>query len=302
MRFRSGSIKRKPDDAFNYASVVTRNITLPLPPRQNTEKLEALTIEITKVSTICEKIDKAIETAEDSPLISILTDICAAIRIVNTNHEGIVKDQLQYQPANSAESGIGMVSLGNVPKRNRTFVPNLEVIVPDSAGIRVPDPDVAPISPGFSDYRKKPTESVPPELIKFKEAVEKAESSTLIFNLDMGHVPILNTETMSNKATLALAAMAAENENSTVSVPTEDKIAGIDDILSVVKISNFSAGRQSCTITRKTRKVDLFALFPLNTSFRIKILELKLRRISGQHVGYIAPRPTHSHSHSQGMH
>jgi hypothetical protein len=209
-----------------------------------------------------EKIDKAIETADDSPLKSILTDICAAIRIVNSNHEGIVKDQLQYQPTNSAETGIGMVSLGNVPKRNRTFVPNPEVIVPDSAGIRVPDPDVAPISPGLFEVRRNPIESIPPEMTKFKEAVEKAESSTLIFNLDMGRVPILNTETMSTKATLALAAMAAENENITGSVPTEDKIAGIDDILSVVKNIEFSAVRLSPTTIRRTGKVDRFALFP----------------------------------------
>ena len=46
------------------------------------------------------------------------------------------------------------------------------------------------------------------ELRKFREAVKDAEKATLIFNLNMGNVPIMNQETISKKATLALTTMA----------------------------------------------------------------------------------------------
>jgi hypothetical protein len=51
-----------------------------------------------------------------------------------------------------------------------------------------------------------------PVVKKFKEAIKDAERSTLIFNLDMGKVPIMNRETMNRKATLALTSMAARKE------------------------------------------------------------------------------------------
>ena len=57
------------------------------------------------------------------------------------------------------------------------------------------------------------------ELRRFKEAVKDAERSTLIFNLDMGQVPIMNQETISKKATLALASMAAKIEGKLTSTP-----------------------------------------------------------------------------------
>jgi hypothetical protein len=78
-------------------------------------------------------------------------------------------------------------------------------------------------------------------LKKFKDAVEKAESSTLIFNLNLGRVPILNTETMSNKATLALAALAAECEKPPRpgNFPSEESVMAIDDILSLAKSIEF---------------------------------------------------------------
>jgi hypothetical protein len=131
-----------------------------------------------------------------------------------------------------------MTSLGTIPKRNRTGSQATgSVSGPDLAhGQNYPSVS-APISPSF--FIQPEIESIPPERIKFKEAVEKAENSTLIFNLNMGRVPILNTATMSTRATLALAAMAAETESTLGNVPTDDKIAGIDDILSLAKNMEF---------------------------------------------------------------
>jgi hypothetical protein len=44
---------------------------------------------------------------------------------------------------------------------------------------------------------------------KFQEAIKEAERSTLCFNLDMGNTPIMNKNTISERASLALTKMAA---------------------------------------------------------------------------------------------
>jgi hypothetical protein len=69
------------------------------------------------------------------------------------------------------------------------------------------------------------------KISKFKEAIKDAERSTLLFNLDMGKVPLMSKETMNRKATLALAAMAAKKEKKNTSIPSEDAVAAIDDCL-----------------------------------------------------------------------
>jgi hypothetical protein len=71
------------------------------------------------------------------------------------------------------------------------------------------------------------------KLDKFKEAIFDAERSTLVFNLDMGRIPVMNT--MSKRATLALSTMAAKLDKKTNSVPTPESIEAIDDTLSMVK-------------------------------------------------------------------
>jgi hypothetical protein len=94
MRNRSGSLKRKPDDAMSYASVanggfgaVTGNTGL-LP-----EKIEELTVNISKVTSLCDKIDGSLDSADDGPVKTVLQDISNAIRLLNNNHDTIVKGQ-----------------------------------------------------------------------------------------------------------------------------------------------------------------------------------------------------------------
>jgi hypothetical protein len=58
----------------------------------------------------------------------------------------------------------------------------------------------------------------------------------------------MNQETMSNRATLALTAMATATEERQTEIPTEDTIAGIDDVLSIVSKVEFF-GRKTKTYT-----------------------------------------------------
>jgi hypothetical protein len=76
-------------------------------------------------------------------------------------------------------------------------------------------------------------------LTDFKEAVRVAEKSTLLFNLNLGKVPLVNKDTMSTKVTKALTELAAKEEKSKSSVPSADTMASIDDLLSVVQDMQF---------------------------------------------------------------
>jgi hypothetical protein len=74
---------------------------------------------------------------------------------------------------------------------------------------------------------------------KFCEAIKDAERSTLCFNLDMGNTPIMNKHSMSEKASMALAKMAAAVEGRRGPVPSPDKIEALDDITSMVTNMEF---------------------------------------------------------------
>jgi hypothetical protein len=69
---------------------------------------------------------------------------------------------------------------------------------------------------------------------KFAEAIRDAERSTLCFNLNMGNKPIMNKNTISERATLALAAMAAKVEGKNSAVPSPETVAALDDVTSLV--------------------------------------------------------------------
>jgi hypothetical protein len=55
----------------------------------------------------------------------------------------------------------------------------------------------------------------------------------------MGKVPIMNKETINKKATMFLTSMAAKKENRTTSIPSNDAVASIDDVLSVTTRMEF---------------------------------------------------------------
>jgi hypothetical protein len=55
----------------------------------------------------------------------------------------------------------------------------------------------------------------------------------------MGNTPIMNKHSMSEKASMALAKMAANVEGKRGSVPSQDKIEALDDITSMVTNMEF---------------------------------------------------------------
>jgi hypothetical protein len=128
MRNRSASFKRKPDEGPSYASVV-HGATKP-GLFLSAGNVEELGLNIGKVTSLCDKIDGSLNTADDGPVKDVLQDIANAIRLVNKNHEVILeghKGNTGVDPASGGVSGSGsgpgsMVSLGAIPKKNRTDV------------------------------------------------------------------------------------------------------------------------------------------------------------------------------------
>ena len=87
--------------------------------------------------------------------------------------------------------------------------------------------------------QKSPETAEESKARKFGEAIRDAERSTLCFNLDMGNVPIMNRKTISDRASLALAKMAAGVEGKNGPVPSPEKVEALDDITSMATNMEF---------------------------------------------------------------
>jgi hypothetical protein len=249
MRNRSGSEKRKLDDTVSYAHVTSLMPASSGSPASGnfipSDKIEEMSTNIATVSSLCEKMDKVMESEPESELKTVLVDMSKAIRLLNNNQQVIVKSQTQPVISPNNTGTVNMVSLGTIPKRNRRSKTRLWIPPPTPTVVR-------------------------PEVKKFRDAVARAENSTLIFNLNMGRVPIMNQETMSNRATLALAAMAAEEEDRQGGIPTEDTIAGIDDVLSVVRNVEFFGRKTKTYINPKDDKSGSYCTVPVRYEFANK--------------------------------
>ena len=74
---------------------------------------------------------------------------------------------------------------------------------------------------------------------KFVTAVKEAEKAVLVFGLDLGRVPTMNTGTLSRKVTEDITAKAAATDGKTDGRPLEDTVAILEDTLSMMKGMEF---------------------------------------------------------------
>jgi hypothetical protein len=212
--------------------------------KEDSRQNEELALEISKVSSICEKVTVAISEVElDGKLLEILTDINEAVKGISKVQAGIVSKKSApvsvsvHSEVNNDRESSNMVSLGNVAKKQRQIV--------------LPEHNRSEQLRAQIDQAEQEEDRA---MSKFREAVKVAENSTLIFNLDMGRVPIMNRDTMRTKATLALTSMAAKLEpGNKTSVPSEDTLAVIDDILGVTTGMEFF-GRITKSYQNKKRR------------------------------------------------
>jgi hypothetical protein len=100
---------------------------------------------------------------------------------------------------------------------------------------------------------------------KFQEAIKEAERSTLCFNLDLGNTPIMNKNTISERASLALAKMAAKVEGKGKVIPSQDKMETLDDVTSMVTNMELYGAK---TQTYKGKDSTGFCTVPVKYQFK----------------------------------
>jgi hypothetical protein len=99
---------------------------------------------------------------------------------------------------------------------------------------------------------------------KFVQAVREAEKATLVFNLDMGTVAVMNTNTMNRKFSMALKAKAAEVDGNINGEPKTDTVTQLDDTLSMVKNMDYFGK------TTKQAKGKEFFTIPVKLAYKDK--------------------------------
>ena len=108
---------------------------------------------------------------------------------------------------------------------------------------------------------------------KFVHAVREAEKSVLLFNLDLGKVPVMNTNTISVKVTQDIAAKAAVVEERPQGRPTDDTVTMLEDAISLVKGMEFY-GKTTKPYTNKSKAADpmngKFCTIPVKMNFKDK--------------------------------
>jgi hypothetical protein len=267
------------------------------------DTVDNLNVEITKVNTLCEKINADIVEVNIPPgMLSIINDLCEAICMVTNVQSAIVKQLNRKKVSRPQTASLNtMVSLGAIPKRVRQeYGPQLlppppvdnEGWIPATSGRQNRYARRQSVVSAVSAVSIDPPKD--PKIEKFRDAVKEAEKSTLAFNLDMGTVPIMNRDSIAQKATLALTKMAAQVEKPGTSIPSEDVVAAIDDALSVTTGYEIY-GTATKTYRHPTDKLSgAYCTVPVRYDFESKDARVRAEKIFRDkcNVNCAVPYPT----------
>jgi hypothetical protein len=233
-RSRSQSIKRKNsgdgnDQQVSYANIAAGSGNECSIEISDTEE-EQVTEGIIKVKSLCDKVSSEVSKADIDPnLVAIFSTINEAIGGLCDNQLKITEKLTAQGKQNSQGNNPAIASQATKRFRSATGPQTLSQFVPSTNMV-----DLATLRGRSTDKV-----TVDPAISKFKEAVKEAEKSTLIFNLNLGKIPIMNQDTISTNATKALTELAAANEKSKGKIPSVDTMSAIDDVLSVVQGMKF---------------------------------------------------------------
>jgi hypothetical protein len=273
IRFRSesnASQKRKvgDDDDLCSQNLVSAKVSrVDIFEDEDVAKLES---KMTKVSTMCGKLLTSVQQLDiEDPLRAVIADLIETVRLSNEVQEEMHQRYRKGQVQEASDVSMWVSSDFPPPPTSSSTVRNdnrkkpaggLVPMKADSRGkLGVKAPHVFVQKPAESEEEKKHR--------KFCEAIKDAERSTLCFNLDMGNTPIMNKHSMSEKASMALAKMAASVECKKSSVPSQDKIEALDDITSMVTNMEFF-GTNTKVYKGKDGKETGFCTVPVKYQFK----------------------------------
>jgi len=265
----SVSTKRKNDDSPSYAAIAGGGSPY-YGQAVDSSLLEKIQTDIAKVSNMCDKVTHDFsKSGVDSALFIPFNGICEALKLI----VNVQQDVLTAITIANAAKPVSIPQAGSYLKRPRQDTSQAFLLPPLSSSGGAFRPAAA-----AGSSRAKATEQgnkdfdnqVDPTVKKFREAVKEAEKATLIFNLNMGKVPIMNKNSMSTKATVALTEMAAATEGKSSSIPSADAVASIDDVLSMVKGMTFFGKATKSYSNGKDPLSGSFCTVPVKYSFQNK--------------------------------
>ena len=108
---------------------------------------------------------------------------------------------------------------------------------------------------------------------KIKQEIVKAEKSTILFDLDLGPVPIINKDTLSTKVTRAIHTSAAKGEEvSKGNYTTQEAEEMLDDVLTCANLEFLGNGSKKYYNAKKPNdeKNGKFCTVPAKLTFRNK--------------------------------
>jgi len=114
---------------------------------------------------------------------------------------------------------------------------------------------------------------------RFKDTIRDAERSTLIFNLNLGRNPIMDQETMSTRATLALGKKAAMVEKSTAEHPSEATREILDDAIGMADKIHFYGRQTKSYRNPKDPASGSYCTLPARYDFATRDLRIRVEKI-----------------------
>jgi hypothetical protein len=167
-----------------------------------------------------------------------------------------------------------IVSLGKAVNMLLTSQDNLTSVLVDVVKVKeTQTPAIAGRGTGEVKIKSRPIPAPPnPKVVgerKVRQAIREAEKKTIIFNLDMGKVPVMNKDTLSRKVTLALGEKASGGEHDYDIRDAED---AIDDILSCSKLEFLGATSKKFYNKKNPNDArnDTFCTIPVRFEFKDK--------------------------------
>jgi hypothetical protein len=197
--------------------------------------MSALEKNIIRMRELVTKVSTEVATLDDEgPVKSVLQMVCEFMETTTKVQESLANRQITNQVH---QADFDWPELG----RNKDSVPTYAKAASREQGDKqYRNSGKGRLPPSkkkeYTDYDTESDcegELETPKIRAFKKAVKEAEKSTLIFNLDMGKVQLLNQTTMCNKATMALAGLAGKVED--CESPCQETIEAIDEVIGAVK-------------------------------------------------------------------
>ena len=300
-RQRSLSVKRRheADPPFEAPQLNTQET--PMEPGNqtytiiiNADALDALKYDLTKIASLCDKIALDIDTSDISPNMKIITGgLLEAIRGLGTI-QGKLLPNSQTQTYQTRPLYSDITSAYAPPPPSGPQKRARRELAPMVTLTKIPAANKPPVTDEEAAKLKKLEEEAA-KLKKFKEAVKDAEKSTLLFNLDLGRSPIMNHDTMSTRASIALSKMAAKTENSPTSMPSEEARETLDDVLGLAKGITFF-GKQTKTYRnpKDPENSGAFCTLPVKYEFKDRDTRARAEKVLRERckVNCATPYPT----------